>query len=1099
MPVRQPSHHCSRYILEALETRLQLATFAIIGDVSETTGGRDVSNLVKGWNPEFVVSTGDNVHGDALDDTIGQFYHSYVSPYIGGYGSGSSTGNRFWSALGNHDYDNGISDDLAFFSFPNNERYYNVRLGSVELFIVNSNPQESAGTTSTSTQGTYIKNALAASTATWKLVFFHFPAYTSGTEDNHASMQWPFQQWGATAVFSGHDHMYERILKNGFPYFVNGLAGAAIVPPDHVEPGSQIRYSGNYGAIRVDTDPSSITFRFINRNGTLIDSYSIGTPTPTLPAAPTGIIASPRSTAEVQLTWNDSSTGSATSFQIERSTDNVNFGHVASVGSSVTSFLDTGRTPGTTYYYRVRASNAAGSSGYSGTASVALPSGNLFYLSDLNWAGSPTNGYGPVEKDMSNGGTSAGDGKTITLNGVTYAKGLGAHAASDITYNLGGAYSFFHSDIGADDATGATSGLVFQVYADGVKVYDSGSMSQSTQSKIINLNVTGVQQLRLHVGDNDGDLSYDHADWAGAYLVAPGTPPTTPANLSAMVVGATQVNLTWTDSTGESSYFIERSTNNSTFAQIGTAPANATSYSDTTVASATTYYYRIRAGNGMTSDYSNTVNVSTPAAPTPPAVPTNLTAAASSGSLITLAWLDNSSNETGFKIERSRDGSGSWAVIATVGSNVTAYQDSNNVLPSTTYYYRVRSANFAGDSAASSVASATTPAAPASTAVTYIPTGSTWKYLDDGSDQGAAWFGAGFDDSAWRSGAAQFGYGDGDEATVISYGPSVSSRYITTYFRRTFTVTDPGKVSALTLRLLRDDGAVVYLNGTEIYRSNMPTGAVSYTTNALSSVEDNNYYSASVNPALVASGSNVIAVELHQSDPTSSDVSFDFELQATLAGTTPPPPSTQNLIAAGSTWKYLDNGSNQGTSWRSTVFSDTAWKTGAAQLGYGDGDEATLVSYGTNANSKYVTTYFRKAFSVSNPTQISALALKLIRDDGAVVYLNGTEIYRSNMPTGTVAYNTLASTALGGSDETTWLSANVNPALLVAGTNVIAVEIHQAGATSTDISFDFQLIATVTTTTASTQLAQPTTSANLTTTSVITTLDQKDSLDLLVL
>src|SRR3954470_19128216 len=122
-------------IVEVLESRRLLSTFAIIGDVTQSTGGRDVSTLVKSWNPDFIVSTGDNVHGDpTIDSTIGRYYHDYVSPYNGSFGAGSPSGNRMYSALGNHDYDNGLSDDLSFWTFPNNERYYNVRKGDVELF-----------------------------------------------------------------------------------------------------------------------------------------------------------------------------------------------------------------------------------------------------------------------------------------------------------------------------------------------------------------------------------------------------------------------------------------------------------------------------------------------------------------------------------------------------------------------------------------------------------------------------------------------------------------------------------------------------------------------------------------------------------------------------------------------------------------------------------------------------------------------------------------------------------------------------------------------------------------------------------------------------
>ncbi|MGH9658630.1 MAG: hypothetical protein ACRD96_08800, partial [Bryobacteraceae bacterium] len=104
------------------------------------------------------------------------------------------------------------------------------------------------------------------------------------------------------------------------------------------------------------------------------------------------------------------------------------------------------------------------------------------------------------------------------------------------------------------------------------------------------------------------------------------------------------------------------------------------------------------------------------------------------------------------------------------------------------------------------------------------------------------------------------------------------------------------------------------------------------------------------------------------------------------------------LVDKGSLWKYFDQGTNQGTAWRALAFNDGAWPSGPAQLGYGDGDEATLISYGPNASNKYVTTYFRRTFGVGDPGLYQSLTLNLLRDDGAVVYLNGTEVFRSNMP-----------------------------------------------------------------------------------------------------
>jgi hypothetical protein len=165
------------------------------------------------------------------------------------------------------------------------------------------------------------------------------------------------------------------------------------------------------------------------------------------------------------------------------------------------------------------------------------------------------------------------------------------------------------------------------------------------------------------------------------------------------------------------------------------------------------------------------------------------------------------------------------------------------------------------------------------------------------------------------------------------------------------------------------------------------------------------------------------------------------------------------LVARGSSWKYLDNGSNQGSGWAAPAFDDSGWAAGNAQLGYGDGDETTVVGYGGNANAKFITTYFRRSFNVTNPADFSSLSLNILRDDGAVIYLNGTEIFRTNMPAGPVGYQTLASVAISGGEESTvYIPASAATSSLVVGANVLAVEIHQSGATSTDISFDLDLI-----------------------------------------
>ncbi len=175
---------------------------------------------------------------------------------------------------------------------------------------------------------------------------------------------------------------------------------------------------------------------------------------------------------------------------------------------------------------------------------------------------------------------------------------------------------------------------------------------------------------------------------------------------------------------------------------------------------------------------------------------------------------------------------------------------------------------------------------------------------------------------------------------------------------------------------------------------------------------------------------------------------------------TPARTADQVLIAAGSVWRYNDSGANLGTAWRAAAYNDAAWATGAAQLGYGDGDEATVLSYGTSTSNRRITYYFRRSFTVANPAALAALTLRYVRDDGCIVYLNGVEVARSNMPAGTVTYTTRATTSISGAAETAWSESPVDPSLLVAGTNVLAVELHQQSPSSSDISFNLELRAT---------------------------------------
>jgi hypothetical protein len=165
------------------------------------------------------------------------------------------------------------------------------------------------------------------------------------------------------------------------------------------------------------------------------------------------------------------------------------------------------------------------------------------------------------------------------------------------------------------------------------------------------------------------------------------------------------------------------------------------------------------------------------------------------------------------------------------------------------------------------------------------------------------------------------------------------------------------------------------------------------------------------------------------------------------------------LVTSGNQWKYYDQGNNLPTNWNSLAYNDGAWSTGNTEMGYGDGDENTGVGFGLNNNNKYITTYFRKTIVVTNPSQFSHLDLSVLRDDGAVVYINGIEVWRSNMPNGPITFNTLANGAIAWPFEDDWHNAQISASNLVNGNNVIAVEIHQDDVSSSDISFNLSLIA----------------------------------------
>ena len=317
--------------------------FAVIGDFgSGSAYEKAVAEEIMRWRPDFIITAGDNRYGrTTYDQVIGQFFCDYLADagqgaYCDGgafadqaylplilsesavrwrsaalrwlslwlqckswgnsasatYNQGAFGRNAFFPTLGNHDYSDGqgIQEYLAYFTLPGrdlentsgNERYYDFVWGPIHFFMLNSNYQEPDGNTQTSVQATWLQSRLARSTSSWNIVVFHHPPFSSSS--GHGSnpwMQWPFEAWGADAVIGGHDHTYERLQIGGIPYFVNGLGGQSRYGFAEPLPESVVRYNRDFGAMVVDADVDSITFRFVTRTGKVIDAYSLQAQTPT--------------------------------------------------------------------------------------------------------------------------------------------------------------------------------------------------------------------------------------------------------------------------------------------------------------------------------------------------------------------------------------------------------------------------------------------------------------------------------------------------------------------------------------------------------------------------------------------------------------------------------------------------------------------------------------------------------------------------------------------------------------------------------------------------------------------------------------------------
>jgi len=318
--------------VQAAEDAVTAYTFAVIGDYGASVGVEGppdysgavpsaVATLVKGWSPDFILTTGDNSYagdgGDSsgatsvtryakYDENIGQWYSDFIFPYgndsLETYTS-TATENKFFPAVGNHDIteaygttDAGLETWRRYFTLPNNETSYVVKKGHVDFFCVFSNKRTGGavynanlGVGITSNQHEWLDNALGASTAHWKVVYFHNTPYSteaSGHNPGDSDMQWDFPGMGADVVVAGHAHNYERLKDaNDFRYLVCGASGAPLRTAQVAEGGNNYGllagittekfYGTEHGAIRGTVDNTTLTFEFINKSGTVIDTYTM--------------------------------------------------------------------------------------------------------------------------------------------------------------------------------------------------------------------------------------------------------------------------------------------------------------------------------------------------------------------------------------------------------------------------------------------------------------------------------------------------------------------------------------------------------------------------------------------------------------------------------------------------------------------------------------------------------------------------------------------------------------------------------------------------------------------------------------------------------
>jgi 3-phytase len=374
-------------------------TFAVIGDFG-TAGDpdvEDVADMVKGWNPEYVITTGDNSYDSTpIDDNIGQYYSKFIYPYIGSYLPSSPDKNRFWVSVGNHDYSDGggIVAQKAYFPYFVPNTYYDIVIGDVHFFMLDSEEFSSYS----DDQKTWFDNAVANSTANWRIAAFHQPPYTSGRHPPNTDMRgWPFNENDFHLVFNGHNHHMEHLTVPGqlTQYCMQGAGGRSLYSfvRDPSPAISEWKFNNQDGACKVIVTQDNITVEFWSTNGTtetLEYSFSLNNPLPVELSYFEGKVFNDK----IKLNWRTETEIDNYGFEVERKRQDVRsetwekIGFVEGSGNSNSpkdySFTDDlTLTPDLTYTlrYRLKQLDTDGKFEYSKVIEVELGSPQKFELS----------------------------------------------------------------------------------------------------------------------------------------------------------------------------------------------------------------------------------------------------------------------------------------------------------------------------------------------------------------------------------------------------------------------------------------------------------------------------------------------------------------------------------------------------------------------------------------------------------------------------------------------------------------------------------------------------------------------------------------------